>query len=292
MVEMATGRDTCVYRSGEKLVEAPNWYAASEPHDQWLCVNYEGLLYRLDLTGGGELRELPGQPDAGFNNDHVFCPSGAAVFGSGEDKHLYRVALDGSGWSRVSDPSDGLYARYLHGISPDGRRLAFVAFHGRPQRLNVFTMNAEGGGVEQLTDRPEPHDGPEYSPSGGHIFYNAVPPGAAEGHAQVYRMRADGGEVTQLTADERVNWFPHVSPDGRWLLYLSYPPGTLGHPPNLPVELRVLDLGEGGPDAPVAGSPAPRTLVSLFGGQGTVNVASWAPDGSAFAYVAYPRVGS
>jgi hypothetical protein len=29
-------------------------------------------------------------------------------------------------------------------------------------------------------------------------------------------------------------------------------------------------------------------LVALDGGQGTINVPSWAPDGSAFAYVDYP----
>jgi hypothetical protein len=31
-----------------------------------------------------------------------------------------------------------------------------------------------------------------------------------------------------------------------------------------------------------------RTLVSFFGGQGTINVNSWAPDSQRFAYVAYP----
>jgi hypothetical protein len=31
-----------------------------------------------------------------------------------------------------------------------------------------------------------------------------------------------------------------------------------------------------------------RDLVELFGGQGTINVPSWAPDSRRFAYVAYP----
>ena len=30
-----------------------------------------------------------------------------------------------------------------------------------------------------------------------------------------------------------------------------------------------------------------RTLVELYGGQGTINVPCWAPDGSAFAYMRY-----
>ena len=31
-----------------------------------------------------------------------------------------------------------------------------------------------------------------------------------------------------------------------------------------------------------------RDLVAFFGGQGTINVNSWAPDSKRFAYVAYP----
>ncbi len=31
-----------------------------------------------------------------------------------------------------------------------------------------------------------------------------------------------------------------------------------------------------------------RDLVALFGGQGTINVNSWAPDSRRFAHVAYP----
>jgi hypothetical protein len=46
------------------------------------------------------------------------------------------------------------------------------------------------------------------------------------------------------------------------MVYFSYPPGTVGYPADLPVELRAIDLPDG----------APRTLVALPGGQGTINV--------------------
>ena len=82
-----------------------------------------------------------------------------------------------------------------------------------------------------------------------------------------------------MTADERVNWFPHCSPTGDAFVYLSYPPGTEGHPADRPVEIRMVleDRWE-----------SPTTIVRLYGGQGTLNVNSWAPDGSALAYVDYP----
>ena len=46
---------------------------------------------------------------------------------------------------------------------------------------------------------------------------------------------------------------------------------------NQPVRLRLM---------PVSGG-APRELVRLFGGQGTINVPSWSPDSRQFAFVSY-----
>jgi len=37
---------------------------------------------------------------------------------------------------------------------------------------------------------------------------------------------------------------------------------------------------------PLAGGK-PRVLVKLFGGQGTINVPSWSPDGKRLAFVSY-----
>ena len=84
-----------------------------------------------------------------------------------------------------------------------------------------------------------------------------------------------------MTFDDRVNWFPHPSPNGDAIVYLSYCPGTQGHPAYQQVELRLLEEGF---------KPA-KVLRSLFGGQGTINVGSWAPSGREFAFVEYPIAG-
>jgi hypothetical protein len=101
---------------------------------------------------------------------------------------------------------------------------------------------------------------------------------ASPGQAQIFKMRADGSEQTQVTFDERVNWFPHFSPDGSNIVYLSYPPDTKGHPADKDVILRFMQ-----PDG-----SGRRDVVAFNGGQGTINVNSWAPDSKRFAYVAYP----
>jgi Tol biopolymer transport system component len=139
--------------------------------------------------------------------------------------------------------------------------------------IDVYTIGVDGGGEVRLTQGEGHCDGPDYSADGGRIYYNCD----RGGHAQIWVMAADGVGQRQLFADDCVNWFPHPSPDGRHLLYLAYPPGTLGHPADLPVALVLCD--------PEGGNR--RRVREFIGGQGTINVPSWAPDGSAFAYVRY-----
>jgi Tol biopolymer transport system component len=142
----------------------------------------------------------------------------------------------------------------------------------------MFTIPAAGGPDHRLSDVHYPNDGPEYSPDGKWIYFNSERDAKQPGHAQCYRMRPDGSGIHQLTHDERVNWFPHLSPDGKQVVYISYPSGTTGHPPDKEVQLKMM---------PPDGS-SHREVVALFGGQGTINVNSWSPDSTRFAYVAYP----
>ena len=83
-----------------------------------------------------------------------------------------------------------------------------------------------------------------------------------------------------MVKEEANGWFPHVSPDGRFVAYIAYgkddvSPGD--HPPNKHVELRLIPA-EGGTS---------KTIVKLFGGQGTMNVNSWSPDNRTLAFVSY-----
>ena len=91
----------------------------------------------------------------------------------------------------------------------------------------------------------------------------------------LWRMRPDGTDLERMTSGPSVDWFPHPSPDGKTVLYLAHEAGTEGHPRNHNVELRLLHLKDG----------SETILSEIFGGQGTINVPCWEPNGSRFAFV-------
>lgn len=85
-----------------------------------------------------------------------------------------------------------------------------------------------------------------------------------------------------VASDSLEDWFPHIAPDGTKLVYLGYPAGTPTHGPrDVAIEIKLAAIDH---DRVAAFT---KTLVKGIGGQGTMNVNSWAPDSMRFAYVTY-----
>jgi len=275
VLDVDSGERTLVHSSSSVLFEAPNW----TPDGRDLLVNGDGHLWRIPVEGGQPERVPLGDIPL-INNDHVLSADGSVAYVSAFDGQLYAVPFATGVPRRVSNDHGPRFFYFLHGASPDGSTLAYIGLRVNEDGTvvtNVWTIPTAGGQDVQLTNDAFPDDGSEYSPDGEWIYFNSERASSAAGHAQLFRMRADGSGIEQLTDDERVNWFPHPSPDGRRIAYISFPPGTLGHPENLDVILRLID-SDGNR----------RDLAHLFGGQGTINVHSWAPDSRRLAYVAYP----
>ena len=269
--DITTGERTTV-KEFPYLIEAPNWTSDG----QWLIYNSGGKLYKLSPDQPGEPEQIETAYAVRCNNDHVLSADGQQIaisHGTKEDgqSRIYTLPITG-GTPRLVTP---MAPSCRHGWSPDGKQLAYCA--ARKGNFDVYVIPAEGGEEQRLTTAEGLDDGPEYAPDGKHIWFNSV----RSGLMQVWRMKADGSEQTQMTFDEtRNSWFPHVSPDGQQVVFITYYKGDLEpgqHLANKNVELRIM---------PATGGES-RLLVKLFGGQGTINVNSWAPDSRRFAFVSY-----
>lgn len=264
-----------VYLAREHF-EAPNWMRDGGA----FLFNRDGHIVRLPVSGGS-----PQVLDTGFatrcNNDHGISPDGTelAISDNSQEDHeslVYIVPIAGGTPRRITQKSPS----YWHGWSPDGKTLAFVGLRGG--NGDIYTLPAETqagaslGQETRLTTAKGLDDGPEYSPDGKYIYFNSE----RTGHMQIWRMKPDGSEQEQVFSDGLNNWFPHISPDGQWMVFLTYAADVTGHPPNKDVMLRLMSLAD----------KKITVLANLFGGQGTINVPSWAPDSKRLAFVSYMLV--
>ena len=272
-MDVATGSRKILY-SVTNSIQAPNWTTDNKA----LIYNGEGLIYRYDLATN-KTAVLPTDFVKNNNNDHVLSFDGKMLglsSASGEEEYgslVFTVPLEGGIPKRITPTGPS----YLHGWSPDRKWLTYTG--GRNGVYDIYKIASDGSGEEiQLTDQKTLDDGSEYSPDGNYIYFNS----ARTGSMELWRMHPDGSQQEQLTDDNLQNWFPHISPDGKWIVFLSYLPevDAADHPFYKQVYLRKI---------PVDGGRA-KVIAYLYGGQGTMNVPSWSPDGKHIAFISNSKI--
>jgi len=277
ILDLQSGHLQTIYQSANEPFEAPNWtrdgasliYNVSGRGPGW------GRLCRFDLAQNTPTTiPLEIGPDAvRNNNDHVLSLDGSMLAISdqsqshGGQSAVFTVPLQGGPCKRVTPLSPS----YAHGWSPDGKFLVYTG--GRSNKFDIYKMAAGGGDEIRLTDADGLNDGPEFTPDGKYIYFNS----SRTGLMQIWRMKPDGSEQEQVTHSEFNDWFPHISPDGKWIVFISFPKDVKAtdHPYYQRVYLRLM---------PLDGSE-PRVIAYVYGGQGTMNVPSWSPDGKKLAFV-------
>jgi TolB protein len=272
IMDIATGHRKILYTAPNSL-QAPNWTLDGKS----LIYNSEGKLFKFNLKN-----LTPEVIDTDFatanNNDHVISFDGRMMgisHHSEEDSGrsvIYTLPISGGKPKRITANSPS----YLHGWSVDGRELIYTG--GRNGQYDIYKVSIETGVETRLTDTPGLDDGSEYTPDGQYIYFNSN----RKGRMQIWRMKPDGSEQEQITFDEFNNWFPHISPDGKLIVFLSYLPDVDSgdHPFYKQVYLRTMSIDGGDP----------RIIAYVYGGQGTINVPSWSPDGKQVAFVSNTKV--
>jgi len=267
IMEVATGKRKILYQV-DNSIQAPNWTADGKT----LIFNSEGKLYNFDLATGA-VSEMNTGFATNNNNDHVLTFDGQTMGISHHSKDddglsiIYHLPVTGGNPVRVTSQGPS----YFHGWSPDGSEMIFTG--GRDDIYNIYKIAKTGGKETRLTNEPTLDDGPEYSPDGQYIYFNS----ARTGTMQIWRMKPNGKKPEQLTFDDYNDWFPHIAPDGKNMVIISYPPevDAADHPFYKHVYLRLMSVDGG----------EPKVIAYVYGGQGTINVPSWSPDGKYIAFV-------
>jgi Tol biopolymer transport system component len=270
IIDIMNGNRKVIHESKGRF-EAPNWM----PDGKKLLFNEHGSLYTIPVEGGEPEKFNTGSA-ANLNNDHGISFDGKllAISNSrpgkpGGGSSVYVLPLAGGEPRLLTEETPS----YWHGWNPNNKEVCFVAQRGT-KTYNIYKQSINGEKEIQLTFNKKGHvDGPEYSPDGKYIYYNANPTGTM----QIWRMKPDGTGKEQITFDQYHNWFPHISPDGKWIVFISFMPDIdpNAHPSYQRVMFRIMPASGG----------APRVLAYLYGGQGTINVPSWSPDSKHFAFV-------
>ena len=268
--------------TADTVWEAPNW----SPDGKYLISNSNGAIYKFVLKqdGTAEPQKLAIPDDFRCNNDKAISPDGkklafSATVPPGRSSQVFLADADGSNAKLMVSDSPS----YFHGWSPDSKTLAFVAQRNKSGQYDVYRIPAAGGAEEQLNFDTHHDDGPDYSPDGKWIYINSD----RSGKEAIWRFPADGAghddaKAEMVVSDNLEDWFPHIAPDGKKLVYIGYPSSTATHDPrDVAIQLKLVAIDHG----KVAASQ--KTLVEGIGGQGTMNVNSWAPDSMRFAYITY-----
>ena len=140
--------------------------------------------------------------------------------------------------------------------SPDGKKLVFISMLSSREQL--FTMNADGSNIVQLTRDDADHEDPAWSPDGTKIAFVLI----TKDRHSIAVMGADGRNVEVLTPPEQNTIHPNWSADSKRVIYCTN--DDLVPPKKNSADINAVEL-------------ATKKIMRLITG-GINTYGSWSPD--------------
>lgn len=176
------------------------------------------FLWRFNVTGRGGFTKI---------TDSDAADSWPTILGTG--RICYTSRLKGSSSPQIwSCNFDGTLPTQLRegeapAVSPDGKKIAFIAADPITNRKKLWIMDADGGNPTQITTNAfSDEQCPCWMPDGKHIVYasnQAVVDG--KNNYDIWIINIDGVGQTQLTVNGSDDRFPVVDKEGKYVYFYS-----------------------------------------------------------------------
>lgn len=244
-VSTGTGKTTCgFFLAGDRKILYASTHAVDTacPPRPDPSLGYVWGLDPFDLyianPDGSNLKRLTNY--GVYTAEGTVSPDGRTiVFTSLKDGDLdlYRINRDGSGLQRLTDAPGYDGGAFF---SADGRQIVWRAWHPtdstelaayrsllarrlvRPNRMEIWVMNADGSGKRQVTNLGGANWAPFFTPDGRRIVFSTNHHvDRRSGNFDLFLINVDGSGLEQVTYGTVFDGFPQFSPDGKRLVWAS-----------------------------------------------------------------------
>ncbi len=137
------------------------------------------------------------------------------------NRSLFFTSLILFSFLRISAQSTGAFKKLTNVIdsypmfSPDGKKIAFES--NRTGNFEIYTINADGTNIKQLTYDTAFDGTPAWSPDGKLIVFASE----RDNDPEIYIMNADGSNQKRLTNIKGDDSHPKFTPDGKKIIFCS-----------------------------------------------------------------------